>query len=64
MCKNASSARALLQEGRLNIAQISETVGYQHQSSFTAAFRDIVGMCPRDYGNTRQACAALEQAVH
>jgi len=62
--KRIERARALLQEGRLNIAQISETVGYQHQSSFTAAFRDVVGMCPRDYGNTRQACAALEKAVH
>ena len=62
--KRIERARALLQEGRLTIAQISESVGYQHQSSFTAAFRDMVGMCPRDYGNTRQACAQLEKAVH
>ncbi len=46
-------AQALLREGRLNVAQIAETVGYQHQSSFAAAFREVVGMCPRDYGNAR-----------
>jgi AraC-like DNA-binding protein len=63
MQKRIERARALLQEGRLNISQIAETVGYRHQSSFTAAFRDLVGMSPRDYGNTRQACEALERAA-
>jgi AraC-like DNA-binding protein len=48
-------AQVLLREGRLNVAQIAETVGYQHQSSFAAAFRDMVGMCPRDYGSAKRA---------
>ena len=43
-------AQALLHEGRLNVAQIAEVVGYQHQSSFASAFREVVGVCPRAYG--------------
>jgi AraC-like DNA-binding protein len=42
-------AESLLTEGRLNLAQIAEAVGYQHQSSFTAAFCNALGMCPREY---------------
>ncbi len=51
-------AQVLLREGRLNVAQIAETVGYQHQSSFAAAFRGAVGVCPRDYVGRRQPSAA------
>ncbi|MGH8032238.1 MAG: helix-turn-helix transcriptional regulator [Luteimonas sp.] len=57
-------AQILLQEGCLNIAQIAEAVGYQHQSSFTAAFRDAMGMCPRDFGSTRREPAELDLALH
>jgi AraC-like DNA-binding protein len=57
-------AQALLHEGRLNVAQIAETVGYQHQSSFAAAFRDVVGMCPRDYSGATHLRAERELAVH
>lgn len=57
-------AQALLHEGRLNVAQIAETVGYQHQSSFAAAFRDVVGMCPREYGVARQPPPESELAMH
>lgn len=42
-------AQSLLMEGKLSLAMIAEAVGYQHQSSFTAAFRNAVGMCPREY---------------
>jgi AraC-like DNA-binding protein len=48
-------AQMLLREGRLSVAQIAETVGYQHQSSFAAAFKDAVGMCPRDWVNADHA---------
>jgi AraC-like DNA-binding protein len=57
-------AQALLMEGRLSVAQVAEAVGYQHQSSFTAAFRDVVGMCPRDYHHKAHLPAESHQAVH
>jgi AraC-like DNA-binding protein len=56
-------AQALLQEGRLNVGQIAETVGYQHQSSFAAAFWDMVGVCPRDYGNAKASRSVAEPAL-
>ena len=34
-------------------AQVAERVGYEHQSSFTAAFRGQVGMSPREYRRHR-----------
>jgi AraC-like DNA-binding protein len=37
----------------LTIAQVAERVGYEHQSSFTAAFRGHVGMSPREYRKHR-----------
>ncbi len=48
-------AQFLLLEARLSIAQVAETVGYEHQSSFTAAFRSYVGMLPREYRKQRAA---------
>lgn len=48
-------AQQLLLEGVLTIAQVAERVGYQHQSSFTAAFQAAVGMSPRDYRKHRSA---------
>jgi AraC-like DNA-binding protein len=42
-------AIALLNEGVLNMAQIAEAIGYQHQSSFAAVFRERVGVSPRHY---------------
>jgi AraC-like DNA-binding protein len=42
-------AIALLHEGSLNMAQVAQAVGYSHQSSFTAAFRELVGVSPRGY---------------
>ncbi len=46
-------AQQLLLEATLTIAQVAERVGYEHQSSFTAAFRGHVGMSPREYRKHR-----------
>ncbi len=46
-------AQQLLLEATLTIAQVAERVGYEHQSSFTAAFRGYVGMAPREYRQHR-----------
>ncbi len=46
-------AQLLLFEATLTIAQVAERVGYEHQSSFTAAFRGHVGMSPREYRKHR-----------
>ena len=46
-------AQQLLLEASLTIAQVAERVGYEHQSSFTAAFRGHVGMSPREYRQHR-----------
>lgn len=53
-------AQALLLEGRLTIGEIAQRVGYEHQSSFTAAFRSQAGMTPRRYQQHR---AALDVAL-
>lgn len=42
-------AQRLLLEGKLNVAQIAERVGYNHQSNFTATFSAHTGMSPREY---------------
>jgi AraC-like DNA-binding protein len=46
-------AQQLLLEATLTIAQVAERVGYEHQSSFTAAFRGHAGMAPREYRQHR-----------
>ena len=46
-------AQQLLVEAKLTIAQVAERVGYEHQSSFAAAFRGHVGMSPREYRRHR-----------
>jgi len=48
-------AQSLLLEGRLSVGQVAGNVGYEHQSSFTAAFRAYSGMTPRDYQRQRAA---------
>ena len=48
-------AQSLLLQGRLTIGQVADQVGYEHQSSFTAAFRGHAGMTPRDYQRQRAA---------
>jgi AraC-like DNA-binding protein len=46
-------AQQLLMEAALTIAQVAERVGYEHQSSFAAAFSGHVGMSPREYRKHR-----------
>ena len=47
--RRVREAQQLLMEATLTIAQVAERVGYEHQSSFAAAFRNQVGMSPREY---------------
>jgi AraC-like DNA-binding protein len=46
-------AQQLLLAATLTIAQVAERVGYEHQSSFAAAFSSHVGMSPREYRQHR-----------
>ena len=46
-------AQQLLLEAKLTIAQVAERVGYEHQSSFAAAFSRHIGMSPREYRQHR-----------
>ncbi len=46
-------AQQLLIEAKLSIAQVSERLGYAHQSSFAAAFSGHVRMSPREYRRHR-----------
>ena len=48
-------AQALIAEGRLNVGQIADEVGYQHQSSFAVAFREAVGLSPREFARLHRA---------
>ena len=41
-------ALELLQANTMSICQVAESVGYQHQTSFTAAFRDHFGFLPSE----------------
>jgi predicted oxidoreductase len=47
--RRVREAQQLLMEATLTIAQVAERVGYEHQSSFAAAFKNQVGMSPREY---------------
>ena len=51
--RRVREAQQLLMEASLTIAQVAERVGYEHQSSFAAAFRNQVGMSPREYRRHR-----------
>lgn len=46
-------AQELLLAANLTISQVAERVGYEHQSSFAAAFSGFVGMSPRQYRQHR-----------
>ena len=45
-------AAKLLRETSLSIAEIAESVGYDSQSRFTAAFKEYSGKLPKDYRNS------------
>ncbi|MBE6712858.1 MAG: helix-turn-helix transcriptional regulator [Ruminococcaceae bacterium] len=42
-------AKELLYGSGASVAEIARAVGYENQSKFTVAFRDVTGMLPRDY---------------
>ncbi|WP_116364596.1 helix-turn-helix transcriptional regulator [Parahaliea mediterranea] len=43
-----NKARELLHDGKLAISQVAETVGYQHPTNFTAAFKRHFGYLPKE----------------
>jgi len=53
LARRMREAQQLLLEASLTIAQVAERVGYEHQSSFTAAFKQYAGMSPREYRRHR-----------
>jgi len=55
LLKRMRLAQSLLLEGRLTIGQVADRVGYEHQSSFTAAFRAHTSMSPKEYQRHRPA---------
>ena len=42
-------AAALLQEGKLNIAEIADAVGFDNQANFSTVFKKFYGMSPSEY---------------
>jgi len=42
-------AKELLRHNNSSVAEIAYAVGYENQSKFTSAFRNITGVLPRDY---------------
>ena len=47
-------AMELLSQGDPPISEIAETVGYENQSKFAVAFKDVTGILPKDYRKKRQ----------
>jgi AraC family transcriptional regulator len=52
MDRRMERARALLKGRELTIAEVGISVGFDHASHFTRAFRRAVGMAPSDYRNS------------
>ncbi len=46
-------AAELLRQSDHSIGEIARTVGYESQSKFTQAFRDVIGTLPKDIRRTR-----------
>lgn len=46
-------AKELLGHSDMPISQIAYEVGYENQSKFTAAFKDVTGMLPKEYRKKR-----------
>ena len=42
-----NKARELLQDRNLSIAQVAESVGYEHATNFTSAFKKQFGFLPK-----------------
>ncbi|MGD9610159.1 MAG: helix-turn-helix transcriptional regulator [Desulfovibrionaceae bacterium] len=57
-------ARRLLESSDINITDAAFTVGYQSLPSFSRAFRDRFGVCPRQYRNRlRPRCRRSKAAA-
>ncbi len=44
-----AAAAMLISESGINIAEISQRLGYDNASKFSAAFRDVMGTAPQNY---------------
>lgn len=53
MERRMQEAQRLLLEGEHNISQIAQHVGYEHQSSFSIAFKEHCGVAPREFRKQR-----------
>lgn len=42
-------AMELLKQGDMSISEVASTVGYENQSKFTKAFKDVMGVLPKDF---------------
>ena len=42
-------AVTLLQEGKLNISEIADAVGFDNQANFSTVFKKFYGMSPTEY---------------
>jgi len=49
--KRVESAKLLLQEQKLSVAEIAETVGYEDHSAFSRVFKSAVGSTPSEFQN-------------
>ena len=47
-------AARLLREGKVNVSQVAERVGYLDQSHFSTAFKNHFGMSPSEYLNSQK----------
>jgi AraC family transcriptional regulator len=54
-------ARQFLEESRLNIDQIALKVGWQDRSHFERRFKQVYGVTPAQYRNTRRSGALIAE---
>ena len=48
------TAKQLLENGDMNVSEVSEFVGYKFQNSFAIAFREFFGVRPKDLIKSRK----------
>ena len=52
--KMKAAAEMLISDRRMNVADISQRLGYDNASKFSAAFRDVMGVTPQNYRNRQE----------
>lgn len=52
--KMKAAASMLISDRSMTIAEISQRLGYDNASKFSAAFRDVMGMAPHAYRSTQE----------